>query len=124
MKNKTRLNNNVFNYEATPLFTREYASDIILFNTFSTLQNNTPIWIPATGKRIFLTAIQASSLAALIVTLGRASNAPFLSVNLTTSFATYSESFSSPIKFAANEIISLSTNTAGTINITLLGYEA
>jgi hypothetical protein len=124
MKNKNRLNNNVFNYEATPLFTREYASDIILYNTFSTLQNNTPIWIPATGKRIFLTAIQASSLAALIVKLSRASNATFLSVNLTTSFATYSESFSSPIKFAPNEIISLSTNTAGTINITLLGYEA
>lgn len=123
MNNDTRINNNVFNYEANPLFTREQASDIILFNSFSAVQNNTPIWTPGTGKRIFLTAIQISSLGALTVTLNRNNNLPFLSINLTTAFATYSESFSSPLKFAPGEAISLRTSTAVTVNITLLGYE-
>ncbi len=123
MEKKYRLNNVVFNYEGRPLFTRENASNKILFNTFSTMQSNTPIWTPATGKGIFLTAIQASSVSALTITLSRGGNSPFLSIILTSSFANFSQSFSSPVKFAQNEVISLSTSVAGTIYITLLGYE-
>ena len=87
------------------------------------MQSNTPIWTPATGKGIFLTAIQASSVSALTLTLSRGGNSPFLSIVLTSSFANFSQSFSSPVKFAQNEVISLSTSVAGTIYITLLGYE-
>lgn len=123
MDYKTRINNNVFNDETRPLFTQEYASDIILYNTYSTVQNNSPIWIPAAGKRICLTAIQTSSLLALTLTLNRAGNEPFLSIVLTATLATYGESFSSPLRFEPDEIISLTTSNVGTMNITLMGYE-
>ncbi len=123
MDNKPRANYKVFNDERSPLFTREQASNILRFNTFSTAQANTSLWTPASGKKICLTAITASSLAALVVTLNRAGNAPFLSLVLTTAQATYSESFASPVIFAANESISLTTNVAGTMSITLIGYE-
>lgn len=124
MDNKTRTNYKIFNEETMPLFTHEHASDIILFNTFSTIQNNNPIWTPTTGKSIYLTALQASSLVALTVTLNRAGNTPFLSIVLTTALATYSESFPSPVRFVPGEVLSLSTSVAGTVNITLIGYEA
>ncbi len=123
MDKKFRVNNNVFNYEGSPLFTRENASNRILYNTFTTAQTNTTIWTPAAGKSIYLTAVQASSLSALTITLNRAGNAPFLSIVLTSSFAAFGESFSSPVKFLANEVITLTTSAAGTIYITLLGYE-
>lgn len=123
MNNKKRTNYNVFNYPTRPLFTREQASDIILFNTFATVQTNNPLWTPAAGKRICLTAVQAAAPAGLTVTLNRAGNAPFLSIVLTAAFATYSESFSSPVRFAPDEVIALTTNTTGTMYITLLGYE-
>lgn len=124
MDDKTRLNNSVFNDEISPLFTRENASNIIRFNTFSAIQTNTAIWTPSSGKRIFLTAMETSALSAVVVTLNRAGNAPFLSVILTTTLATYGESFPSPVKFAANEAISLTTSAAIAMNITLFGYEA
>ncbi|QDR81171.1 hypothetical protein [Sporomusa termitida] len=123
MKNKTRTNYNVFNYATRPLFTQEHASDIILFNAFSAIQTNNPLWIPATGKKICLTAVQTSAPAGLTVTLSRTGNQPFLSIVLTAALATYSESFPSPVRFAPDEIISLTTDTAGTMYITLVGYE-
>ncbi len=123
MSKKYRLNNNVFNYEANPLFTREYASNIVLFNTYSTAQTNTTLWTPATGKRIYLTAVEAASLAAITVSLKRAGSQTFLSIVLTATFTTFGESFSSPVKFAANEAISLTTSASGTMYITLIGYE-
>jgi len=123
MDNKIRANYKVFNDEVRPLFTREQTSNIILYNTFSTAQTNTVLWTPVTGKRICLTAVEASSLAALVVTLTRAGNAPFLSVALTTTMAAFSESFPSPVIFSANERISLTTSAAGTMYITLIGYE-
>lgn len=123
MDKKIRTNYKVFNDEVRPLFTREQTSNIVLYNTFATAQTNTPLWTPATGKRICLTAIEASSLAALVVTLTRTGNAPFLSVVLTTTVSAFSESFPSPVIFSANERISLTTNASGTMYITLIGYE-
>lgn len=123
MDKTARINHSVFNDEASPLFTREQASDTIIFNAFSTMQTNTPVWLPAAGKRICLTAVQTSAPAAITVTLSRAGNASFLSIVLTTALATYSESFPSPVRFAADEIISLTTTAEGTVNITLIGYE-
>ncbi|WP_312563300.1 hypothetical protein [Anaerospora sp.] len=123
MDKKIRANYKVFNDEVRPLFTREQTSNTILYNTFSTAQTNTALWTPAAGKRICLTAIEASSLAALVITLTRTGNAPFLSVVLTTTMSAFSESFPSPVIFAANERISLSTNASGTMYITLIGYE-
>lgn len=123
MDKKIRTNYKVFNDEVRPLFTREQTSNIVLYNTFATAQTNTALWTPAAGKRICLTAIEASSLAALVVTLTRTGNAPFLSVVLTTTVSAFSESFPSPVIFSANERISLTTNTSGTMYITLIGYE-
>lgn len=123
MDNDTRVNNNVFNEEINPLFTREQASDTILFNTFSTVQTNTPLWTPAAGKRICLTALQTSAPAALTVTLNRAGSTPFLLIVLTSALAAYSESFSSPVRFLPDEAISLTTSTSGILSITLVGYE-
>ncbi len=123
MDSNSRTNSSVFNYESSPLFTRESASTKVLYNTFSTAQNNTAVWTPASGKRIYLTAVETSALAALVVTLNRAGNAPFLTVNLTTSLATFGESFPSPIKFNLGEAITLTTSTSGTMYITLIGYE-
>lgn len=124
MDKKIRANYKVFNDEVRPLFTREQTSNIILYNTFSTAQTNTVLWTPAAGKRICLTAIEASSLAALVVTLTRTGNAPFLAVALTTAMSAFSESFPSPVIFLPNERISLTTNASGTMYITLIGYEA
>jgi len=123
MENNTKLMSIVFNLETSPLFTREYASDIVLFQTFSAIQTNTPIWTPGAGKSIFLTALQLSSPVPLIIQLNRENNEPFLSIILTSTLATYSESFPSPIRFRPDEGITMTTNGAGTINITLLGYE-
>ncbi len=120
MTNNTKLQSIVL---SSPLLTLEYPSDIIMFHTFSTIQSNTPIWTPGSGKSIFLTALEASAPAALIVTLNRASNAPFMSIVLTATLATYGESFPSAIRFEPDEAISLTTSAAGTINITLFGYE-
>lgn len=122
MDDKTRVNNSVFNDETNPLFTREQAADVIRFHTFSAAQTNTPIWLPPAGRSICLTALQISALTAVTVTLNRAANAPFLSIVLTTAVATFSESFPAPLLFAPNEAISLTTNAAGTIYITLMGY--
>lgn len=110
MKGKTRLNNSVFNYEANPLFTRENASDIILFNTFSTLQSNTPIWTPAAGKRIFLTAIQTSSLAALTVTLGRTGSNKFLSLRVSNPYTAINQYFPSPYRLKPGDAVFISTS--------------
>lgn len=123
MDKKIRTNYKVFNDEVRPLFTREQTSNIVLYNTFATAQTNAALWTPAAGKRICLTAIEASSLAALVVTLSRTGNAPFLSVVLTTTVSAFSESFPSPVIFSANERISLTTNASGTMYITLIGYE-
>lgn len=122
MSNNTKLMSIVFNLE-DPLFTREYPSDIVLFQTFTTLQTNTPMWIPGSDKSIFLTALQISAPAPLVVQLNRGSNASFMSIALTNTLATYGISFPSPIKFNPDEIISVTTSIAGTVNITLLGYE-
>jgi len=123
MKSKISLNDNVFNSPKNPLFTREHASDRIIYNTFSTVQTNTPLWTPSAGKKIFLTAMQISALSPLTVTFEKANNEPFMSIVMTAEMATYSETFSSPVVFDVNEAISISTNAAGTVNITLFGYE-
>ena len=122
MENNTKLMSIVFNLE-NPLITREYASDIVLFQTFSTAQTNTAIWTPSSGKSIFLTAFQVSAPAPLTIQLKRGSNNLFLSIILTTTLATYGESFSSPVKFNPDEVISVTTSAAGTVNISLIGYE-
>ncbi|NYB74972.1 hypothetical protein HZF24_12565 [Sedimentibacter hydroxybenzoicus DSM 7310] len=118
----TKLMSIVFNLE-DPLLTREYPSDIVLFRTFTTLQTNTPIWTPGAGKSIYLTALQVSAPAPLVVQLNRGSNDTFMSIALTTTLATYGLSFPSPIEFNPDEVISVTTGSAGTVNITLLGYE-
>lgn len=122
MGDNTKLMSIVFNLE-DPLLTREYPSDIVLFQTFTTLQTNTPIWTPDTDKSIFLTALQVSAPAPVVVQLNRGSNAAFMSMTLTSTLATYGMSFSSPIEFNPDETISVTTDIAGTVNITLLGYE-
>ncbi len=123
MDKKPRTNYKVFNDELRPLYTREQASNVIRFNTYSTIQTNTAIWTPATGKRICLTALAASAPAAMVITLSRAANASFLVIVLTATLATFSESFSSPLIFAVNERISLTTTVQQTVNITSMGYE-
>ncbi|QIB69298.1 hypothetical protein Ami103574_08165 [Aminipila butyrica] len=122
MDSNTKLMSIVFNLE-DPLLTIEYPSDILLFKTFTTLQTNAPIWTPGTNKSIFLTALQVSSSSSLVVQLNRGNNATFMSITLNSTLATYGLSFPSPIEFNPGEIISLTTSAAGTVNITLLGYE-
>lgn len=122
MGDNTKLMSIVFNLE-DPLLTREYPSDIVLFQTFTPLQTNTPVWTPDTDKSIFLTALQVSASVPLVVQLNRENNAAFMSIALTSTHATYGISFPSPIEFNPDEIISITTSTAGTVNITLLGYE-
>jgi hypothetical protein len=122
MDNNTKLMSIVLNLDE-PLSTIEYPSDIVRFNTFSTAQTNTPIWVPSSSKSIFLTAFQVSASVPLVINLNRESNTPFMSIILTNTLATYGESFPSPIKFIPDEVISITTNTAGTTNITLIGYE-
>lgn len=123
MDNNTKLMSIVFNSPTDPLFTREYASNIVLFQTFSTIQSNVPIWTPSSGKRIFLTSLQVSASVPLVIKLNRGSNATFMSIILTSTLATYGESFPSPIQFNIDEAISMTTNATGTVNITLIGYE-
>jgi len=118
----TKLMSIVFNLE-DPLLTREYPSDIVLFRTFTTLQTNTPIWTPGAGKSIYLTALQSSAPAPVVVQLSRGNNDTFMSIALTTALATYGLSFPSPVEFNPDEVISITTGSAGTVNITLLGYE-
>lgn len=122
MNNNTKLMSIVFNLDE-PLLVREYSSDIVLFNTFSTVQNNRPIWTPSLGKSIFLTGFQTSSSVPLVIKLNREGNTPFISIILTSSLASYGQSFPSPIEFMPDEAISITSNVAGTMNITLLGYE-
>lgn len=122
MDNNTKLMSIVFNLDE-PLIIREYPSDIVLFNTFSTIQTNRPIWTPATATSIFLTAFQVSASVPIVITLNRENNTPFMSIILTDTLASYGESFPSPIKFEPDEIISVTTDVIGTTNITLFGYE-
>ena len=119
----SRANYKVFNDEQSPLFTREQVSNIIRFSTYSEAQQNTHLWTPAADKRICLTAVEVSAQAAMVATLTRTGDSPFLTIVLTTTQATFSESFASPVIFAADEIISLTTNVSGAMTITLIGYE-
>ena len=122
MDNNTKLMSIVLNLDE-PLSTIEYPSDIIIYNTFSTAQTNTTIWTPSSGKSIFLTGFLVSASVPLVINLNRENNTTFMSIILTTSLATCGESFPSPIKFVPDEVISITTNVAGTTNITLIGYE-
>lgn len=124
MKNKLRTNYKVFNDVAGPLFTREQPSNLIKFNTFSTAQTTTVLWTPGAGKKIYLTALETSAIATLVVTLNRSGNTPFLSIVLTAEMSTFGESFPSPVIFSTDENITLTTSTSGTMNITLIGYES
>lgn len=119
----SRANYKVFNDEQSPLFTREQVSNIIRFSTYSEAQQNVHLWTPAAGKRICLTAVEVSAQSAMVATLTRTGDSPFLTIVLTTTQATFSESFASPVIFAADEIISLATNVSGEMTITLIGYE-
>ena len=123
MDNNTKLMSIVFSSEENPLFTREYASDIVLFQTFSTVQTNTAIWTPDSGKSIFLTAFQVSASVPLTIQLKRGGNNSFLSIILTSTLAPYGESYPSSIRFNPDEGISVTTSAAGTVNISLMGYE-
>ncbi|MCK9444540.1 MAG: hypothetical protein M0Q14_08445 [Tissierellaceae bacterium] len=122
MNNNAKLMSIVFDL-GEPLFTREYPSDIVQFQTFTTVQTNTPIWTPGANNSIYLTALQISSLAPVVVEINRENNSPFMSIAITDTLATYGISFSSPIKFNPDEIISITTSAASTVSITLLGYE-
>ena len=122
MDNNTKLMSIVLNLDE-PLSTIEYPSDIIIYNTFSNVQTNTPIWTPSSGKSIFLTAFQVSASGPLVINLNMENNAPFMTIILTATLATYGESFPSPIKLVPDEVISITTNVAATTNITLIGYE-
>ncbi|EHQ90644.1 hypothetical protein [Desulfosporosinus youngiae] len=106
-----------------PLVTREYPSDIVFFRTFTTAQTNTTIWTPASGQSIFMTAWQVSASVPVVIQLNRGSNSVFMSIMLTSSLATCSESFLSPIRFNPDEAVSVTTSAAGTVNVTLIGYE-
>ncbi len=122
MGDQTKLMSIVFNLEE-PLVTREYPSDIVLFQTFTVIQTNTPVWTPDSGKSIFMTALQVSATVPVVIQLNRGNISPFMSIILTSSLATYSESFPSPIQFNSDEAVSVTTSAAGTVNITLIGYE-
>jgi len=122
MGENTKLMSIVFTID-DPLITREYPSDIVKFQSFTTVQTNTSLWTPASGKSIFLTAIQASAAVPIAIQLNRAGNAPFFSIILTSTQATSSASFPSPIQLEPDEGITVTTNAAGTVNITLIGYE-
>ncbi len=122
MGDQTKLISIVFNLEE-PLVTREYPSDIVLFQTFTAIQTNTPIWTPDSGKSIFMTALQVSATVPVVIQLNRANHSPFMSIILTGSLATCSESFPSPIRFNPDEAVSVTTSAAGTVNVTLIGYE-
>lgn len=122
MGDQTKLMSIVFNLEE-PLLTREYPSDIILFQTFTAIQTNTPIWTPASGKSIFMTALQVSAAVPVVIKLNRGGYSPFMSIILTSSLATCSESFPSPIRFNPDEAVSITTSAAGTVNVSLIGYE-
>lgn len=122
MGDYTKLMSIVFNIDE-PLLTRDYPSDIVKYNTFTTVQTNTPLWTPGSGKSIFLTAMQVSVSGAVDIQLNRGGNNPFMTLILTNNLATFSESFPSPISFNVDEGISLTTNVATTVHITLFGYE-
>lgn len=122
MGDNTKLMSIVFSLE-DPLITREYSSNIVLFRTFTSAQTNTVIWTPASGKSVLMTALQASASVPVTIQLNRGSNAAFMSIMLTSTLATYGASFPSPVQFNQNEVISVTTNAAGTVAITLIGYE-
>ncbi|CDX01047.1 hypothetical protein [Desulfitobacterium hafniense] len=122
MGDNTKLMSIVFSLE-DPLITREYPSDIVLFRTFISAQTNTALWTPASGKSVFMTAWQASASVPVTIQLNRGSNPAFMSIMLTSTLATYGASFPSPVQLNQDEAISVTTSAAGTVNITLIGYE-
>lgn len=91
MDNNTKLMSIVFNLDE-PLFVREYPSDIVLFNTFSTIQTNTPIWVPKPNKSVFLTAVQATAPLPISIILSDGED-NFLSLRITEPFCTVSQRF-------------------------------
>lgn len=120
-----RPNFKVFNDPLAPLYIVEGPSSMILNQTLTGGTSLT--WTPATGKSIYLTAIQAASTALLTlavnITLARG-NTTFLAIELTTVVNTYNAAFFSPLKFNTNETVKITNNTALTsINATLFGYE-
>ncbi|SHN75179.1 hypothetical protein [Desulfitobacterium chlororespirans] len=122
MGDNTKLMSIVFSLE-DPLITREYPSNIVLFRTFTSAQTNTALWTPASGKSVFMTALQVSASVPVTIQLNRGSNAAFMSIMLTSALATYGASFPSPVQLNQDEAISVTTSAAGTVNITLMGYE-
>lgn len=123
MVNLTRSNFKVFNDASKPLNILAIPSTVIKFNSFVTSQTNTNLWTPATGKSIYLTAIQISAAVTAKISLQRANNAVFAVINLTTSITSYNANYFSPIMFNSNESITLTSTNLGEIDITLFGFE-
>lgn len=120
MENLIRGNFKVFNDTSSPIYTSPLLSTVIKYSTFTESQSHTVLWTPATGKRIYLTAIGSSATATLTAFLERASDLIWLVVRENP----YTQSFMSPIVFEPNESIYLSmTISSLTFDITLIGYE-
>lgn len=125
-------NNNVFNTEGNPLYvinkqgTPLYsvdtlAANVIKYNSFTGTQSNTAIWTPASGKSIYLTAINLFTTVGLNLSLSRSSGGTFLSLTFSSN---YSTDYSVPVKFNTNESILISFTLAlGTVSVTLFGFE-
>ncbi|WP_432409536.1 hypothetical protein [Wukongibacter sp. M2B1] len=116
-------NYNIF--VSSALSTSETPSTIIRYDSFALAQSDTVLWTPSSGKNIYLTSIQMSTLITQTVTLSGSNNGIFLVTrfNGTIAAISYSSNFFSPIKFDTNENISITSNGVGTLDITLLGYE-
>lgn len=119
----TRGNFKIFNDVTNPLNILAIPSTTIKYNQFTTSQTNISLWTPATGKSIYLTAIQISAAVTATIKLQRASNVVFAVINLTTSITSYNANYFSPIQFNVNESISLTSTNLGEIDITLFGFE-
>lgn len=114
------MSSNKIIFPGTNFEVYEMPSTIIKYSSFSTIQSHTVLWTPAAGKRIYLTAIDISPAAAVIINLEKSNNSVFLAIQFVGNILPYDRSFSSPVILSG---INISITTAILVNITLYGFE-
>jgi hypothetical protein len=85
------------------------SSNIIKYEGFGILSAKRTIWIPETGKSIYLTAVQGSAPLSISILLSNGDN-NFLSLRITEPFTTVRQGFFSPFKLDINTPLMVSTS--------------
>lgn len=115
------------NTQGVPI-ARKRSSNIIKYDTFTTLSSGKALWTPESGKSVFLTAVQVSAPQAVSIILSEDNN-DFLTLTISEQQRSLAKRFPSPYKLlpdhslmvrTANEEIKCATS--GAVNASQVAY--